>query len=196
MNFHVSCFLFHHHQSLSSLIITHSQTSLLQRNEARRVGGTNTGATVLDGLVGDGELAEVVSNHFGLDFNLVEGLAVVDTNVGTDHLRDDDHVTEVGLDDLGLLLRTAGLLGLADALDEGGGLGLQAARETAANTGSAHLDELFGGHVADLLQIDSTVRKLAEGSPLLQFSSIDISLQRVSLPFGKVVIFGKKWMDG
>jgi hypothetical protein len=38
------------------------------------------------------------------DLDLVEGLAVVDTNDAADHLRHDDHVTEVGLDNLGLLL--------------------------------------------------------------------------------------------
>lgn len=40
--------------------------NLLERNETRRVGSTNTGTTVLDGLVSDGELTQVVSNHFGL----------------------------------------------------------------------------------------------------------------------------------
>ena len=39
---------------------------LLERHEARRLGGTDTGATVRDGLVGDGELAEVVANHLRL----------------------------------------------------------------------------------------------------------------------------------
>ena len=32
-----------------------------------------------------------------LDFHLVEGLAVVDSHDATDHLRHDDHVTQVGL---------------------------------------------------------------------------------------------------
>ena len=33
---------------------------------------------MLDGLVGAGELGEVVANHLGLDFNRVENLAAVD----------------------------------------------------------------------------------------------------------------------
>lgn len=37
--------------------------ALLQRNEARRVSGTDTGATVLNRLVRDRELAKVVANH-------------------------------------------------------------------------------------------------------------------------------------
>lgn len=40
-------------------------------HEARRVGGTDTRATVADGLVGDGEFAEVEANHLGLDLNSV-----------------------------------------------------------------------------------------------------------------------------
>lgn len=38
-----------------------------------------------------------------LDLDLVEGLAVVHANDGTDHLGYDDHVTQVGADGLGLL---------------------------------------------------------------------------------------------
>jgi hypothetical protein len=60
------------------------------------VGGTNTGPTVLNRLVGDGELRKVVTNHLRLNLNLVEGLAIVDTDDASDHLRDNDHVAEVG----------------------------------------------------------------------------------------------------
>lgn len=44
--------------------------------QSRRVGGTDTGATVLDGLVRDGELGEVVADHLGLDLNRVEDLYI------------------------------------------------------------------------------------------------------------------------
>jgi hypothetical protein len=33
--------------------------SLLERDETRRVGGTDTGSTVLDGLVGDGKFGQL-----------------------------------------------------------------------------------------------------------------------------------------
>ena len=49
-----------------------SRTRLLQGDEARAVGGTDTGATVLDGLVADGELGEVVADHLGLASELKE----------------------------------------------------------------------------------------------------------------------------
>lgn len=39
---------------------------LLQRDETRRMCGSNTRATVLDWLVGDGELAQVVTAHLRL----------------------------------------------------------------------------------------------------------------------------------
>ena len=51
---------------------------------------------MLDRLVRDGELCEVVANHLRLDLNLVECLAVVDTNDASNHLRDNDHVAEMG----------------------------------------------------------------------------------------------------
>ncbi len=77
---------------------------LLERNETRRMGGTDTGATVTDKLVTAAVLGKVGSNHFWLDFDRVKGLAVVNSNDGANHFRDDDHVTKMGLDDLGLLM--------------------------------------------------------------------------------------------
>ena len=74
------------------------------------MGSTNTGLTVLHGLVGDGELAQVVADHLRLDLHSIEDLAVVHTDDAADHLGDDDHVTEVGLDDGGLLVGEALLL--------------------------------------------------------------------------------------
>lgn len=38
------------------------------------VGGANTGPTVLDGLIRDWEFAQIVADHIGFDFNLIEGL--------------------------------------------------------------------------------------------------------------------------
>jgi hypothetical protein len=69
---------------------THNPVVLLERNETRRMSSTDTWPTVLDWLavekleetlpssslnehvLCDGELAEVMANHFWLDFNLVE----------------------------------------------------------------------------------------------------------------------------
>lgn len=45
-----------------------------------------------------------MADHLGLDFDLVELLSGVDTDDGADHLGDDNHVTEVGLDEVGLLV--------------------------------------------------------------------------------------------
>lgn len=45
----------------------HIHTSLLERDEAGGVGGAQTGAAVGHGLVGDGELTEVVADHTGLN---------------------------------------------------------------------------------------------------------------------------------
>ena len=58
---------------------------------------------MLDWLVGEGELCQVVANHLRLDLNLIEALAIVDTNDASDHLRDNDHVAEVGPHRLRLL---------------------------------------------------------------------------------------------
>lgn len=57
------------------------------------MGGTDAWPTVLDGPVRNAELAEVEANHLGLDLDLVELLAAVDADDGTDHFGDDNHVT-------------------------------------------------------------------------------------------------------
>lgn len=77
-----------------------------------------------------------------LDLNLVEDLAVVDTNNGSDHLGDDDHVTEVGLNAGRLLIGTALQLGLAEALDQGQGLALEATVEASTSTAVDEVDKL------------------------------------------------------
>ncbi len=56
--------------------------------------------------------------HPYLDFNLVEGLAVVHADHGSNHLRQDDHVSQVSLHHLWFLHRRRLLLGLTEALEE------------------------------------------------------------------------------
>ena len=130
------------------------------------MGSTDTGTTVLDGLVGDGELTEVVSNHLRLDLDLVEGLSVVNTNNGTNHLGNNNHVTEVSLDDSGLLVSGSILLGLTQLLDQTHGLALETTLETSAGTSVDKVHQLLGGQVQELVQVNSAVRELAESSLL------------------------------
>lgn len=90
-----------------------------------------------------------MANHLRLDLNLVELLAGVDTDDGADHLGDNNHVTEVGLDEVGLLVGLGLLLGLAELLDETHGLALQATVEASAGTGVDDITELLGGEVEE-----------------------------------------------
>ena len=77
--------------------------SSFERDKPRRVGGTDTGPTVLDWLVGDGELCEIVANHLRLDLNLVECFPVVHSNYAAYHLWHNDHVAQMSPDRLRLL---------------------------------------------------------------------------------------------
>jgi hypothetical protein len=123
-----------------------------------RVGGADTWSTVLDRLVRDAEFGEVVSRHLRLDFDIIEHLftdtqfppslstkrdahlAIVDTDDAANHLGDDDHVPQVGLDRRRLLVRRGLFLRLAELLDKSHRLALQAALEPAACT---CMDELY-----------------------------------------------------
>ena len=128
--------------------------------------GTDTGSTVLDWLVCQREVSQVESDHFWLDFNLVEGLAVVDTDDGADHLWNDDHVAQVSLDNRWLLIWRCFLLGFAQLLDQGHRLALQAAREASAGSAVHQLAQLLVRHVQELIQIDSAVCEFSESTLL------------------------------
>ena len=94
---------------------------------------------MLDGLVRAGELGKVVAHHLGLDFDGVEDLSAVDCNDRANHFGNNDHVTKMGLDNSGLLVRQSLLLGFAQFLDEAQGTALETTLEAAAGTG---MDEL------------------------------------------------------
>ena len=66
---------------------------LLQRDESRRVSGTNTRPSVFDGFISDAEFTQIMTNHFRLNFNLVESLAIVNTNNAACHLWNNNHVS-------------------------------------------------------------------------------------------------------
>jgi hypothetical protein len=90
-----------------------------------------------------------MSNHFRLDFNLVEFLARVDANDAANHLRNDNHVAKVSLDEIRLLIWLGLGLGLAQLLDQTHGLALQATVESSAGTSVDDITELFGGEVEE-----------------------------------------------
>jgi len=126
------------------------------------VGGTDTWPSVLHWLVCDGELAQVVSDHFRLDFDLVEflkfyqhcvatkifevtNLARVNTNDAANHLRNYNHVSQVCPDCIWLLVWLCLLLGLSELLNQSHRLALETAVEPTACAGVDDITELFGG---------------------------------------------------
>lgn len=93
-----------------------------------------------------------MANHLRLDLHLVELLAGVDTNDATNHLGNDNHVTEVSLDEIGLLVGLGLLLGLAELLDEAHGTALQATVDPATGTGVDNIAQLIGAEVQEALK--------------------------------------------
>ena len=104
---------------------------------------------MLHRLVSQRELAQVVTNHLSLDFNVVETLSVVHTHNGANHLRNHNHITKVGLHRLRtLILRSIRLLHLyftceitysnTQSLDKSLRLSLKTTTETTTST-SLHI---------------------------------------------------------
>lgn len=123
--------------------------TLLQRNKPRTMRSTNTRPTMLDRLVTDTELGQIMPHHLRLDLDLVEFFAAVHTNDATNHLRNDNHVAQVSLDQIGLLVGLGFLFGLAQFLDETHGAAFQAAVEAAAGAGVKDGEEVGGGDIEE-----------------------------------------------
>merc|ERR1719411_2083278 len=138
---------------------------LLEGDESGGARSSDTRPSVLHRLVRDLELSKIVSDHLGFDLHLGEDLAVVNAHDGAGHLGDHDHVSQVSLDDIGLLVRRTLLL-LLELLDEGHGLALQSPGELAPDPAGEELHESLIVHVQELVEVDSTEGKLPEG-PLL-----------------------------
>ena len=90
-----------------------------------------------------------MADHLGLDFDLVEFLAAVDTNDAADHLGHNDHVSEVCLDEVGLLIGLGVLLGLSQLLDQTHWTALEASVESAAGAGVEDGEKFIRGDVEE-----------------------------------------------
>lgn len=135
--------------------------------QGHKSGRSVTGSTVSDGGVRDRELTQVVANHLGLDLNSVENLAVVHTDDGADHFGDNNHVSQVSLDDSGLLVLLSGQLSSSQLLDQTHGLGTQTSRESSSHSSTAELGELFVLHLDKVLKVNTLEGEGLEHSVLL-----------------------------
>jgi hypothetical protein len=90
----------------------------------------------------DREFSQIVSNHLRLDFDLVEFLSRVDANNATNHLRNHNHVSQMRLDEVGLLIGFGLLLRLTELLDQTHGLALETSVEPTAGACVDDITEL------------------------------------------------------
>ena len=83
-----------------------------------------------------------MSNHLRLDFDLVEFLSRVDANNATNHLGNNNHVSQMRLDEVGLLIGLGLLLRLTELLDQTHGLALETSVEPTAGACVDDITEL------------------------------------------------------
>ena len=101
------------------------------------------------------------------DFNSVKVLSVVHTDNATNHLGDNDHVPKVSLNTSGAFTNSSLTLGLTKPLQESHVLALHSAvGKPPAGTSGEQVNELSIGEVEELLEVHTSVGKLAEGSLL------------------------------
>ena len=116
-----------------------------------------------------------MTNHIGLNLNWVPVLATININDGIAHLWYNDAVSQMGLDNIGLLVDGAFLLLLAELLDQSHGLTLESPGELAPDSAGEQLHQTLVVHVQKLVKIYTTVGELPEGPLLPQLSSLSIS---------------------
>jgi len=155
-------------------MVNKERPTLDERRELGAGSRTGTSTTVLDWLVTDRELAQIVADHVRLDFDLGEAHAVVDTDSRGNHLWDDDHVSQVGLDNDRLAITIGILLGfrLAHSADE-------VHRDVATGKSATcsrvqQLHQLGVTQVQEFVDLQATVEKATERRSL-SARSIDIS---------------------
>ena len=153
---------------------------ILQRNELGRVRSTQTRPAVQRGLVCDGELSQIMSNHFRFNFHLIKHFSIINSNHGSDHFRNNNHITQVGLDSGRFFIWKRFLLGFTQLVDQTHGFTLQTTLESSSGTSMDQVHEFFTAQIQQIIKFNSSVRKLAELSLSLQFSSF-VSIVFVSL---------------
>jgi hypothetical protein len=144
----------------------------LKRNESRLVRCADTRTSVPHRLVGDGEFSKVHADHFRLHFHTTEHLSVVDTNNTADHFRNNNHVTQVGLDTTRLFALRSFLLGLTQTLDQCHGLTLQTSGHATTCACTDQVHELIVGQVQECFELDTTKGELSELALLAQFGNL------------------------
>lgn len=137
-------------------------------------GRSVTSSSVSDRSVGDGEFTQVVADHLGLDFDGVENLTVVNTNDGTDHFWDNNHVSQVGLDNGRLLIRLGSQLGGSQFVDQTHRLGSQSSGESSSDSGTTQLGEFFGWHFQQVLEVDTSEGEGLEHSFSLSWGLVQV----------------------
>jgi len=93
-----------------------------------------------------------MTDHLGLNLNLVELFARIDTNDTTDHLGNHNHISQVRLDEVGLLVGLGLLLCFTELLDQTHGLALETTIKPTASAGVNDIAELVGGEVEESVQ--------------------------------------------
>jgi hypothetical protein len=132
-----------------------------------------------------------MSHHLRLDLDLVELLSAVHTDNTSNHLRHDDHIAQMRLDLVGLLVRLGVLFGFAELLDQAHRLALETTVEPTACAGVEEVAEGGRGEVEEssqgyqyyvpfcedsrmdsLVEVNAAEGELAEGSLLLELGGL------------------------
>ena len=95
------------------------------------------------------EFSQIKPHHLRLDLHLIEFLARVDPNNTANHFRYHNHVSQMCLHQLRLLVGFGFLLGFAEFLYQTHGLTLETAVKPAAGTSMDDVSKLLGGEVEE-----------------------------------------------
>lgn len=103
-------------------------------------------------LLRDRKLPQIVAHHLRLDLNLIELLATIYPDNTANHLRHHNHITQMRLDEIWLLIRLRLLFRFAQFLDQTHRPALEATVEPTTSACMNHIAELLGGEIKESTQ--------------------------------------------
>ena len=104
---------------------------------------------MLHRLITNTKLPQIKPHHLRLHFHLIELLSAINPNHTPNHLGNDNHVPEMGLDQVGFLVGFRLLFGFAEFFNKPHGFAAETSVEAAAGAGVDYVSELLGGEVEE-----------------------------------------------
>jgi len=110
-------------------------------------------------------------HHLRLNLHLIKNLPRIDSHHTPNHLRNHNHISQMRLHQIRLLIRFRLLFCFAEFLDQAHGTAFETSVEATAGARVDYVAELLGGEIEELIEVDAAVGEFAERALLFELGS-------------------------